>query len=73
MYVVLRRTWLAGADPSAAPDMTKTVARLPSRSAAEARAESLAPGGRDADARVWRAKARDALHVFEVSALQDAE
>jgi hypothetical protein len=71
MYFVVRRTWLAGADPTDQPDLVKTVARAASREAAEVRAAALACSAKraaqlDADRKVWFCKAPDALHVFEV-------
>jgi hypothetical protein len=72
MYFVVRRTWLAGADPTGAPDLVRTVAKASSREAAEARAAALACSSKraaqlDPDSKAWLCKAPDALHSFEVS------
>lgn len=70
MFHVVRRTWLAGADPTDKPDMCRPVATASTREAAEARAEALAKGFReprfDGRARCWWAKAANALHEFAV-------
>lgn len=77
MYFVVRRTWLAGADPTDQPDLVRTVAKAASREAAEARAANLACGTKraaqlDVDRKVWSCKAPDALHIFEVCEEEDA-
>lgn len=74
MYFVVRRTWLAGADPTGSPDLVRTVAKASSREAAEARAAALACSSKraaqlDPERGVWLCKAPDALHAFEVCEL----
>jgi hypothetical protein len=71
MYFVVRRTWLAGADPTGSPDLVRTVAKASSREAAEARAAALACSSKraaqlDPERGMWLCKAPDALHAFEV-------
>ncbi|WP_158916611.1 hypothetical protein [Caulobacter sp. S45] len=76
MYFVVRRTWLAGADPTGEPDIVKTVAKAVSHEAAEQRAAILAQASSrarlDAEQGVWLCKAPDALHVFQVVAEDEA-
>lgn len=70
MVFIIRRTWLAGADPTAEPDLVRTVGEAATAAAGEARAEMLARNFGDArfdpEKRWWWAKASDALHAFQV-------
>ena len=71
MHFVIRRSWLAGADPAAAPDTVKTAAVCFSRAAAEAKAEAMAKAGReprhDPQTGSWWMRTQDALHELVVS------
>ena len=70
MYLVTKRSWLAGADPTAAPDLVRTVAVCFSRASAEAKARALAEAGRDTRhdplTGSWWMRTVDALHELVV-------
>ncbi len=71
MHFVVKRTWLAGADPAAGPDTVRTAAVCLSFASAETRAESLARTGREArrdpHTGSWWMRTADALHELVVS------
>ncbi len=71
MHFVVRRTWLAGADPGGAPDLVRTAAVCLNRTAAEAKARALARSGReprhDPQTGSWWMRTPDALHQLVVS------